>query len=230
MLGANTQNLNPARVIYLHGLGSSPASPKARLFLNHFAAKGHPTDAPNLAVPSLEKLSPTLAIERIVELLESLSESPTGEPLVVIASSLGAFFGCHSYMRLPKFVRAKVRCLVLLAPVIYPWDLETPIITSAIESSWAAAGSFKVEEGASGRMVPLHYDFLLELRELAKQQIVVDIPTLVVHGTRDDRVPYKHAVNFAKGSHSVRLVSFEDDHQLLADPWRLLQVVSDFID
>jgi pimeloyl-ACP methyl ester carboxylesterase len=227
---ANTQDPNPARVIYLHGLGSSAASPKARLFLNHFAAKGHLTDAPNLAVPSLEKLSPNLAIERIVELLDCLSGSPKDERLVVIASSLGAFFGCHSYMRLPQFVRAKVRCLVLLAPVIYPWDRDKPIITRAIESSWAAAGYFKVEEGASGRMVPLLYDFLVELRELAKQQIVVDIPTLVVHGTRDDRVPYQHSVNFAKSSHLVRLVSFEDDHQLLADPWRLLQVVTEFID
>lgn len=225
----NNRDLSPARVIYLHGLGSSPASPKAGLFLNHFAANGHPTDAPNLAVPSLEKLSPTLAIERIVLLLESLSESPTGEGLVIIASSLGAFLGCHSYMTLSQVVRARVQCLVLLAPVIYPWDIEKPIITSAIEASWAEAGSFKVEEGASGRMVPLHYDFLLELKEFARRQIVIDLPTLVVHGTRDDRVPYEHAVKFAKGNRLVRLVSFEDDHQLLAEPRRLLKVVTEFI-
>jgi hypothetical protein len=44
----------------------------------------------------------------------------------------------------------------------------------------------------------------------------VRIPTLVIHGTRDDIVPVEGSRTWAKGKRHVRLVEVDDDHELVA--------------
>jgi pimeloyl-ACP methyl ester carboxylesterase len=119
--------------------------------------------------------------------------------------------------------------LVLLAPVLYPWDVDEPIITPAIEAKWAASGDFPVEDGASGKMVALHHDFLVELRRLEKTELPDNKPTLIVHGRRDEMVPYNHSLKFVSSNRSACLESLDDGHQLMAQPEFLLKTVVSFI-
>jgi pimeloyl-ACP methyl ester carboxylesterase len=55
------------------------------------------------------------------------------------------------------------------------------------------------------------------------------MPTLVVHGEQDETVPYQHSVEFVGHTHTARLVSLNDDHQMMREPQRLVSVVEQFV-
>ncbi len=213
-------------IVYLHGLGSWPGSPKATLMEQHFAAKGQRIFIPVLAVPNLACLSTEAALNRVADTIDEASQ---GAVVVVIGSSLGGFLALHALRRLPEPVAKKIVGLTLLAPVIYPFHLEDPIISPAAVEAWRRAGVLSVEEGESGAMVPVHYQFLCELRDCAETQPRVGVPTLVVHGTRDERVPYRHSIEFVRQTPCARLVSLDDDHQMMSEPQRLIEVVAEFV-
>ena len=43
----------------------------------------------------------------------------------------------------------------------------------------------------------------------------VRVPTLIIHGTRDEVVPIAHSRTFAANKRHVRLVEVDDDHELI---------------
>lgn len=213
-------------VVYLHGLGSSPSSPKANLMERHFVAEGCHVFIPDLALPNLACLSVYAALNRVVE---TINEASRRAAVVVIGSSFGGFLALHALRRLPKSLAKTIVGLVLLAPVVYPFHPQTPVVSPTDAEAWRHAGVFPVEEGASGVMVSVHYQFLTELSHFAETQIQVSVPTLVVHGIRDERVPYQHSVEFVKQNPSAQLLSLDDDHQMMSEPQRLLAAVSEFV-
>lgn len=213
-------------VVYLHGLGSSPQSAKARLFADYFAVLGYDSVIPELSVPSLQQLSVRVALERVVDVLTEVS---LRSPIILIGSSFGGFLAVHALGCLSASVRDQVRGLVLLAPVLYPWHPRAPIISEKMEAAWREAGVFPIAEGATGQYVPVDYQFLSELQECARYEPHVAIPTLVVHGVRDEAVPYAHSVEFVGQNSAARLIAIHDDHQMLAEPQRLVAIVQEFI-
>jgi hypothetical protein len=110
---------------------------------------------------------------------------------------------------------------MLMAPVFYPWHHTRGLITPEIERVWHAQGVFPLTESASGREVPVHYQFIEELRRYSSDAVSLSVPTLIVHGTRDDTVSHEQSVEFSMKQGHSRLVLLEDDHQLVAQPERL---------
>jgi pimeloyl-ACP methyl ester carboxylesterase len=53
--------------------------------------------------------------------------------------------------------------------------------------------------------------------------------TLVIHGERDEVVPYSHSVEFVAEHPFAKLISLEDNHQMMAYPQRLLEQVIGFL-
>ena len=213
-------------VIYLHGLGSSPESPKAKLFSEGLSEQGYRFMAPALSLPSLERLSVSEAFKAV---LGGVSSAAQKGNVVIIGSSFGGFLATRCLGSLSEEVLQQIRGVVLLAPVIYPWHKANPVISAEAEAKWRARGWFPVEEGASGRIVSLHLDFIDELKEFSTLNIDTTRPTLVIHGERDEVVPFSHSVEFVAAHPKATLISLDDNHQMMAAPRRLLDQVNSFL-
>jgi alpha-beta hydrolase superfamily lysophospholipase len=194
---------------------------------NRFAAQGNRIFIPVLALPTFQNLSVEAALKRVVETIEEAAR--VAASVVVIGSSFGGFLALCSLQRLTVPAAQRLVGLVLLAPVIYPFHPEQPVVSSATEDAWRRLGVIPIEEGASGAAVPVHYQFLVELKRYAEEKPRVGVSTLVVHGVRDETVPHRHSVEFVDQTPMAQLVSLDDDHQIMRDPRRLVSVVDEFI-
>jgi len=195
------------------------------LFAEHFTALGHEVVVPELSLPSLQQLSVRAAVEQIHLVL---AEAATRSAVMLIGSSFGGFLAVHALSCLSAPVMRPVRGLVLLAPVLYPRHPREPIITPKMEADWQKAGVFPIAEGATGQYVSVHFRFLQELNEYASREPHVTLPTLIVHGARDEAVPYTHSVEFVEQNALARLVTLQDDHQMMAEPQKLVTLVREF--
>jgi hypothetical protein len=74
-----------------------------------------------------------------------------------------------------------------------------------VEALWRHDGVFPIEEGATGSSVPVHYQFLAELKQYASNPVRVEVATLIVHGLRDEKVPHQHSVEFVATNKSAQL-------------------------
>jgi pimeloyl-ACP methyl ester carboxylesterase len=213
-------------VIYLHGLGSSPLSAKARLVSGWCKELGLSLTAPVLSLPSFERLSVDAVVSHVASLVERV---PVDRAVVLLGSSFGGFVAVHAFDRLSDIDRARVRGMMLMAPVFYPWHHTVGLLTPEIERVWRAQGFFPLIESASGDEVEVHYQFVDELRGYCSDAVSLSVPTLIVHGTRDETVSHEQSVEFAKKRNLPRVVLLDDDHQLLGQPERLRALFEEFI-
>jgi pimeloyl-ACP methyl ester carboxylesterase len=209
-------------IIYAHGLGGSPESAKALLIRSFFEPRGIKVESPSLALPSLERLSPLAVRDYMADRVRALSD----ECVAVVGSSFGAYVALHALAHVPE---VRPHCLVLLAPVIDPWDSRSALLSSEVERGWKEKGFRPIVDLARGVEVPVHYEFVEELRCLGSGVPRADIPTLLVHGERDPIVSIERSREFASAHSTVTFKSLDDDHALLGDPQAWLRLVEDFI-
>jgi alpha-beta hydrolase superfamily lysophospholipase len=212
-------------IIYLHGLGSGPRSQKGVLVRDHFSALGCSVSLPSITVPNLERLSPLDAIK----LVQSEIAARGASPLVVMGSSFGAFVAVHAVNGMGAGERGHLRRMVLLAPVFNPWDASSGLLTPERERVWRERGVAPVLDLESGQEVPVHYRFVEELRAFDSTSLVMPVPTLIIHGTRDEVVPVSQSKEFAAGRPDVALELVDDSHQLLKAPEKMLESIERFI-
>jgi hypothetical protein len=213
------------KILYLHGLGSGPRSRKAELIREHFTRRGFEVSLPSITLPSLSELSPRAAVLFVRdEVIARLDSSP-----VIIGSSFGAFVAMHALAGLSEDQRSRIGKLVLIAPVFDPWDEHGELLNAERQRLWEVRGALPILDLERGVEVPVHYRFVEELRTISSGSISYRVPTLIVHGRRDEVVPCAQSEEFARTRPWVRLELFDDDHLLLADPEALLKVVEGFI-
>ncbi len=217
------------RVVYLHGLGSSPISAKAELITHYLADRGFSVDTPDLNLPSFELLSPTLIVRAVAEIISTKSNVEPGGGLDIVGSSFGGFIALQVLAALRPEIRRRIGRLVLLAPAIDPWHPKSDLLSPEIEERWRAAGTMPLFHHGLGREILVHYAFVEELRLLTKRQAIPTIPTLLVHGTRDDVVSYEQSVHLAELCPTAQLVLTDDGHDLLSNPQQLVRLVGDFL-
>ena len=164
--------------LYAHGLGGSPESAQAQVIRRYFEPRGIAVESPSLALPSLERLSPLAVRDYMSERIRALS----GERVAIVASSFGAYVALHA---LAYAAEVRPHCLVLLAPVIDPWDSRSALLSSEVEATWKEQGFRSIVDLARGIEVPVHYRFVEELHRLGVGVPRADVPTLLVHGERD---------------------------------------------
>lgn len=213
-------------VIYLHGLGSSPDSVKARLVSTWCAELGIPVTIPSLSIPSFERLSVNAVVARVAELVrDAASESK----VLLAGSSFGGFAAVHAFDRLDSNDRMRVWGMFLMAPVFYPWHKTRGLLTHEVEQTWRTRGVYPITESSSGKDVLVHYDFIEELRGYASDSVRLSVPTIIIHGTRDETVSHEQSEEFAAKQNDSRLVLVEDDHQLIARPELLRGLFEKFV-
>jgi pimeloyl-ACP methyl ester carboxylesterase len=188
--------------LYLHGFASSPQSRKAQRFLEHFRARGATLEVPALDEGDFEHLT----LSRQLRLIERLLADAPG-PHVIIGSSMGG------YLALLHAETHPIDALVVMAPAVdfaTRWSTRFPAEDIA---EWERAGSTLVDHHALGRKVPLSFELVRDSR-LHTPWPQVNIPTLVLQGTRDDVVPLESVQTWVERTPSARLLTYDTDHEM----------------
>lgn len=191
------------RIIYLHGFASSPASTKARVFADRFAAAGITMEAPDLAQPSFRELT-------ITGQLAVIRKTVGGGKACLIGSSLGGYLAALYAARHPE----EVEKLVLLAPAFGFARRWAESLGAEKLAGWRASGSIEVMHYGLGRTAELGWA-LMEDAQAYEDEPAVSQQALIFHGLKDDVVPLEASRHYARGKPNVRLIELDSDHQLL---------------
>jgi hypothetical protein len=197
------------RYLYLHGFASGPNSTKGVKLAERFAARGVTMQRLNLRVPSLERLS-FLAMMNGVR--AALGDSR--DRAVVFGSSLGGLTACRVAED-----DARISALVLLAPAFRLAERWRQRLGEDGWRRWRETTRLDVQDYAENRSTRVHFDFVRELSILDGKGDGwpdVRVPTLIIHGTRDDTVDIQLSRDFASGKPWVHLVEVDDGHELTA--------------
>jgi pimeloyl-ACP methyl ester carboxylesterase len=196
------------RWLYLHGFASSPSSAKGTRLAAHYEAKGIAFERLDLRRPSMEHLR----LSAMIAHLEEVIGAPR-ERVVLIGSSLGGLTAARVAER-----DARVCALVLMAPAFGMAERWRARVGSDDWNRWRSTGWLETKDHATGGMTRVDFGFYEDVVRIDGEGDGwpdVRVPTLVVHGTRDDVVPIEGSRRWAAGKRHVRLVEVDDDHELL---------------
>jgi alpha-beta hydrolase superfamily lysophospholipase len=204
------------KILYLHGFASGPQSKKGVEFDNYFTARGHEVQRLNLRVPSFEHL-------RLSAMIETVQAAIDGS-IVLIGSSLGGLTAARVAER-----DQRVRACVLLAPAFQLAARWKQQLGAAEWDAWRQRGTREVDDYTTGQKSSVDFGFVEDVERVDVGYPDVRVPTLVMHGLRDDVVPVERARTFAAGKKNVRLIELDDGHELVASLPRLLAETEAFL-
>jgi pimeloyl-ACP methyl ester carboxylesterase len=207
------------KTLYLHGFASGPQSTKGVAFDNHFAAKGRSIERLNLRVPSFEHLR----LSKMIEVTRAAIGGPD-DRAVLIGSSLGGLTSARVAERDPRVV-----ALVLMAPAFQLAARWRDLLGPAWDQ-WQTSGWREVVDFTTGKPARVDFGFVEDAEAVDVGYPDVRVPTLILHGTKDDTVPIDRSRTFAQGRDNVRLIELDDGHELVASLPRLLAETESFLD
>lgn len=197
------------RVLYLHGFASGPGSKKGVAVAAWLGARGVAVERLDLRVPSLERLSLGDAIARTRDAIGGADDRA-----ILIGSSLGGLTAARVAEDEPRVIG-----LVLLAPAFQFAARWRERLGPDGWRDWMESGWLTVHDHATGGPARVHADFAREAAAIDARGggwPDVRVPTVILHGTRDDVVPVETSRRFVAAHPDVRLVELDDGHELLA--------------
>ncbi len=196
----------PPRILYLHGLASSPLSAKAQVFGERLKGLGFEILCPDLNEDDFRGLTTTRALNLAVGLARELSP-----PILVFGSSFGGRLAGRVAEALPD----QVAGLVLMAPAFFFEHVWRSTLDAQARRRWRERGELLVDHPAYEGMVPLGYSFLEDaLATDGLPSLPPHLPALVFHGEGDAVVPIADSVQFCESHAGARLVTLDSDHEL----------------
>lgn len=201
--------VTPPRWLYLHGFASSPTSTKATQLAAHYAQKG-------IALTALDLRQPSFEHQRLSAMIAHVRVAIGGERdrAVLFGSSLGGLTAARVAEE-----DARVCAIVLLAPafrMIERWRLK---LGEEAWARWEKSGSMEVNDHAANRKARVDFGFPEDASRVDARSDGwpdVRVPTLIVHGVRDDVVDIELSRVWARGKRHARLVEVDDGHELRA--------------
>jgi uncharacterized protein len=190
--------------IYLHGFASSPASLKARYLVECFAGVGIELAVPDLNLDDFSHLTISRQINQVGDLLPS-----DKSPVILIGSSLGGLTAAILAQNYPQIDR-----LILLAPAFDFLSHWLPKIGAEQLNLWERDRYLPIYHYGQQKLLPLHYDFIIDAHRYHLCQSDRILPTLIVHGTGDDVVPIASSRDFAAHHPLIKLLEVDSDHNL----------------
>jgi pimeloyl-ACP methyl ester carboxylesterase len=207
------------RWLYLHGFASGPDSSKGTALARHYQDMGVHLERLNLRVPSLERLRLSAMIETVRKAL--------GGPLdraVLFGSSLGGLTAARAAEADPRAC-----ALVLLAPAFRFVESWKKRLGPDGLRAWEKDG-LQIHDYAEDRETRLDFGFLTDAEAVeSKGAPDVRVPTLIVHGRRDETVEVAVSREWARGKPWVRLVETDDGHDLAASMPRIREEADRFL-
>ncbi len=191
-------------LVYLHGFASGPSGSKGSHCREWAERRRIPFHAPDLNLPCFEELTVSAQVDRTESLVRGL-----GEPPVLVGSSLGGLVAAAAVHR-----GCSVRSLILLAPA---FGFSQRRMNGPEWASYRACGEMEVFHHAYGRTQCLGPALMGDLPHWIDDGTWrLKPPTVVVHGRRDQSVPFSESEAFVMRNPGARLVLVDDDHGLLA--------------
>ena len=197
------------RWLYLHGFASGPSSTKGLWLDAHWAKQGICLERLNLRVPSLERLSLGAMLDTVRDTLGASQERA-----VLIGSSLGGLVAARCAQQDPR-----VGALVLLAPAFHFVEQLQRRMGPDGWAHWQRTGFIETDDHAEKRRARVHHGLVEEAQAMDARLGVwpdVRVPTLIVHGRKDDTCDVRYSREWAQDKRHVRLVEVEDGHELTA--------------
>ncbi len=206
------------RHLYLHGFASGPQSHKGMAFAEHFGARGIELDRLNLRVPSFEHL-------RLSAMIDVAAKAIGGpdDRAIVIGSSLGGLTAARLAERDPRVTK-----LVLMAPAFQLMARWEQILGPAFVE-WKRTGWREVLDYTTQHTARVDFGFIEDASAIDVGFPAVTVPTLILHGTKDDSVPIEHSRRFAAERPNVELIELDDGHELTASLPRLIAETERFL-
>jgi 8-oxo-dGTP pyrophosphatase MutT (NUDIX family)/pimeloyl-ACP methyl ester carboxylesterase len=219
MKGTRMDNLGP-RFLYLHGFASGPGSKKGVVLSEHYAQRGVTLSRLNMRLPSFERL-------RVSAMLTETRQALGGpaDRAVLFGSSLGGFVAAKV-----AALDARVAALVLLAPAFRLVPRWQERLGPAAWQSWLETGWLETPDYTTGKTGRVDFGFIEDLQALDNGGFPdVRVPTLILHGKRDEVVDVATSRAFAHGRRHVQLVELDDGHELTASLPLIAQAADAFL-
>lgn len=212
----------PDRILYLHGLLSSPASNKALFFNQRLSKRGIGVRVPDLNEGDFSRLTTTRAVR--LACAETASLEP---PVWIFGSSFGGRVAVHAAAGLGDAVAG----LVLMAPAVDLVDVWARTQPPEAMEAWRRDGQVLLDHPAYGRPVPLGYGFYEDaLRTNALPTLRPALPVLLLHGAEDQVVAPAHSKRFVQTHPATRLVTLPGvNHSMEGAEETLWQEVVSFL-
>jgi uncharacterized protein len=204
--------------IYLHGFASSPKSKKAIYLKNRFAEIGIKLEIPDLNQGDFTYLTLTRQIAQTAALFNKFKT-----PITLIGSSFGgltAVWLAEKYLQVEK--------LILLAPAFgFPssWFNKFP---EAELKQWQRSGYKNIYHYGENKLLPLHYEFLIDGDLYDLNTIKRSLPTIILHGKNDNVVPIEVSYHYVNKHPQGKLIALESDHGLNDVQNRIWQEIQKF--
>jgi uncharacterized protein len=203
--------------IYLHGFASSPNSAKAQDISDRFAQIQTTLKIPDLNAGDFSQLTIT---RQITQVAAEFSNDST--PVTLIGSSLGALTAAHLGQQY-----LQVQRLVLLAPAFRFLSHWLPKLGDEAVQHWQQEKSIMVYHYGEKRSIPLSYDFVTDATQYQENLLQRPIPTLILHGKKDEVIPIEASRDFACCRSWVDFIELESDHALgnvMEEIWQAIRL------
>ncbi len=205
--------------IYLHGFASSPLSTKAQYLYRCFAELDINLNLIDLNDNDFSHLTLTRQLTQVEKALPS-----SDIPVTIIGSSFG---GLTAAWLAEKHLR--VNRLVLLAPAFNFLTHFSSILGKDQLEKWKSEGYLSIYHHAEKQHLPLHYQFVNDLKQYQESKLKRPLPTLILHGKDDDTIPIASSRNYQQRREWVKLFELESDHSLTDTMPQIWQIIENFL-
>ena len=194
----------PQTYIYLHGFASSPDSFKANYLRDRFSELSIPLTIPNLNQGDFSHLTLTRQLEQVARELP-----PEPAKVTLIGSSFGGLTSAWLAERYPQVDR-----MVLLAPAFEFLSHWIASLGPQRIEFWQEEGYLPIYHYGEKREIPLSYQFINDAQGYVENQLQRQLPTLILHGVKDEVIPVEASLRFAASRPWVKMVELDSDHGL----------------
>ncbi len=205
-------------ILYLHGFASSPRSHKASYICDRLQALQIPVQIPDLNQDDFSQLTLSRQIQQVTQILSQNHHITT-----LIGSSFGGLTAAWVAEQCPQIQR-----IICLAPAFGFLDHWLPRLGEAQVNQWRSQGYLSVYHYSEQRQLPLHYDFVTDCQQYDDTSLHRQIPTLILHGRRDEVIPVQASRQFAVRRPWVNLIELDSDHGLADVLEAIWQEISTF--
>jgi predicted esterase YcpF (UPF0227 family) len=203
--------------IYLHGFASSPKSAKARDIGDRFTQIQTRLKIPDLNAGDFSQLTIT---RQLAQVAAEFSNDST--PVTLIGSSLGGLTAAHLGQK-----NLQVQRLVLLAPAFGFLSHWLPKLGDEEVQRWQQEKYIMVYHYGEQRSLSLNYDFVIDAAQYQEKLLQHPIPTLILHGKKDEVIPVEASRDFARSRPWVQLIELDSDHALgnvMEEIWQAIRL------
>ncbi|NEP60157.1 MAG: esterase [Symploca sp. SIO2G7] len=199
--------------IYLHGFASGPQSYKGQWLRSQFQALNLDLQLLDFNQGDFAHLTLTRQIQQVSQRLQ--------RPTTIIGSSLGGLVAAWATQ-----YSSQIERLILLAPAFQFLHQWLPRLGDNQLKHWRVTGWLSVYHYGLQSQQPLHYGFLTDAQRYPDRQLKKPIPTLILHGSRDEVIDLDASRLYMQHRPWVTLHALETDHSMadaMDDIWAAIQ-------